>query len=811
MRGLGFSAAFAAVSIALYLGGILSFADRALMDARFALLERQASGQVAIIAIDPESLQRIGVWPWPRSFHAQLLDRLTALGVGHIAYDIDFSTRSTPTQDARLAEALAAHRPPVILPAFRQFASPQDTNALITSLPLPVFARHATIASINLRPDSDGVVRQVEPVQPFDDLLFPFMAARLAAAQDVRRQPFHLDFGIRADTVPVFGFSEVLFGGGADLAGRDVLIGSTAVELGDQLAVPHYDALPGVLVQALAYESLTQNRALSPLPPWAIAAATLALALAAFFLTAHLRWPGATLVFAATVVAVVGLSVGLQAVAPVFVDVAPLLLTALLSYALALVQTIGRQEADIARSAAEAHRWRRGLQAVFDASFDAILRVGRHGDIRDMNDAARAQFGTKEEMTVKDTLAVPAGAIPGGDGDESLAKRSDGSFFTARVNVADVDDEERIAVIHDSTEEKLLQREAARFFNLSQDLIAVVNSDGRIMRVNPTWRRTLGIDPAELVGSNFAWLLKGTDAPDLRDFLARKPTHEISQAFEAPVQSRKGHERWFHWIVVLSPEDDAAFISGRETSDRRRTKALKDAFITTIGRELRTPLTALRGALKHLTGEADARDSETDPTQLLKIADRNSDRLNRLISNILDMQDIQSGAVDDTFEPVTLSDVVREVIDDHVAATQDNGLTVALTDRSSHSTVLGNADQLGRVISNLLSNAIKAAPPGTAIRIELAAGNDHVKVSVQDQGPGIPETIRGEIFDRFTHFGAHGGGGLGLSIAKAFVKQHRGTISFASKKDGGTTFTVTLPRFRGGSNVIPLPRTDTLH
>jgi len=811
VHGLASSIVFAAASVALYLGGFLSLADRALMDGRFALLEREASGRVAIIAIDPASMQEIGVWPWPRSFHAQLLDRLAERGVGRIAYDIDFSTRSTPAQDARLAEALAAQSPPVILPAFRQFASPQGTSALISSLPLPMFARHATIASINLRPDSDGVVRQVEPVQSFDDLLFPFMAARLATAQDVRRQPFHLDFGIRIDSIPVFGFSEVLFGDGSNLAGRDVLVGSTAVELGDQLAVPHYDALAGVVVQALAYESLIQNRALSPLPPWAIAMATLALAVFAFLMTAHYRWRGATIVFAAIVAVVVAMSFGVQAVAPVFVDVAPLLLTALLSYGLALVRTIGRQEAAIARSTAEAYRWRRGLQAVFEASFDAILRVGRHGEIRDMNEAARTQFGTKERMTVKDTLAVPAGAIPGGDGDESLAKRGDGSFFTARVNVADVDDEERIAVIHDSTEEKMLQREAARFFNLSQDLIAVLDLDGRIVRVNPTWRRTLGIDPTELVGSHFAWLLKGGDAPDLRDFLARNPNHEIAQAFEAPIESRKGHERWFHWIIVLSPEDDAAFISGRETSDRRRTEALKDAFITTVGHELRTPLTALRGALKHLTGEAKSHDAEVDQGQLLKIADQNSDRLTRLVSNILDMQDIQSGDIDRTHAPVELGDLVRGVIDDHMTLTKDGGVTVALADRTSGPTVLGNADQLTRVVSNLLSNAIKAAPPGTSIRIELADANDHIKVSVSDSGPGIPDAIRGEIFDRFTHFGAAGGGGLGLSIAKAFIEQHRGTISFVSKEGEGTTFTVTLPRYLGGSNVIPLPQTDAIH
>ena len=95
MRAFIPSIAIAALSVGLYFAGLLTFADRAFMEGRFALLQRDASQEIAIVAIDPESLQRIGVWPWPREFHARLLDRLRELGVRRIGYDVDFSAQST--------------------------------------------------------------------------------------------------------------------------------------------------------------------------------------------------------------------------------------------------------------------------------------------------------------------------------------------------------------------------------------------------------------------------------------------------------------------------------------------------------------------------------------------------------------------------------------------------------------------------------------------------------------------------------------------------------------------------------------------
>jgi PAS domain S-box-containing protein len=811
MRTLIPSLAIAALSVGLYLAGLLTFADRAFMEGRFALLQRDASLEIAIVAIDPGSLQKIGVWPWPREFHARLLDRLRELGVRRIGYDIDFSAQSTAEQDRRLKNALAAHSPPVILPAFRQFSKPQGSDELIASLPLPLLAQHATVASINVRPDSDGVVRRVEPIQNFDEVILPFMAARLATARDVRQATFYLDYGIRADTIPVYAFADVLIGGGENLAGRDILVGSTAVELGDQLAVPRYAALPGVVVQALAYESLVQNRALAPLPPWLVAFATLMVTMAALFVMAQYRWRGASLVLAAAATLVIGASFALQATAPTFVDVAPLLLAALLSYGVTLVRTIGRQEENILQATADARRWQRGLNAVFEASFDAVLRVGRRGEIRAMNRAAREQFGAREGMSVKDALPLPVGAIPGGDADESLAQREDGSFFSARVQVAEVDSDERIAVVHDSTEQKALQREATRFFNLSQDLVAVLDLQGRILRVNPSWRRTLGLDSANLVGSNFGLLFRAADARDLQTFLERRPQGEISKPFETAIESRTGQERWYHWVVMLSPDDGMAFVSGRETTDRHRNETLKDEFISTVSHELRTPLTALRGALSHLTRNPMEGVGDIDRFQLLKIADRNSERLARLVNNLLDLQELESGEIDQSFTSVGLSEVIRQVMSDCEPLTAEKGVTISLADRANGPIVLGNSSQLTRVVTNLLSNAIKIAPLGSNIGIELADGGEHVQLLVHDEGSGIPESVRSRMFERFVRSGDAGGTGLGLSIVKGLVEQHRGTISFTTNEGKGTTFIVTLPRYRHGANVIPLPQTDSLH
>src|SRR5215470_2143872 len=258
------AAVFFVVTLFHFLG-LFDFIDNKLSDMRFSVAQSDATGNIVIVKIDAASLAQVGVWPWKRSLHADLLDRLFAAGAEDVALDIDFSSESIPAEDARLAEAFGKYGSHVILPVFQQ----RDVN-LIYTRPLPRFRQSARLASLNVSVDADGVVRQMQTIDPWPEgvgyiLRLPAM---LAGAQRERLDPapFHIDYGIRKDSFPQLSFTNVLQGNfdPAIVRGKHVIVGATATELGDSKSVPILSAMPGVFVEALATDSLLQGRDLEP-------------------------------------------------------------------------------------------------------------------------------------------------------------------------------------------------------------------------------------------------------------------------------------------------------------------------------------------------------------------------------------------------------------------------------------------------------------------------------------------------------------------------------------------------------------------
>ena len=257
-------AVFAMVAVA-YLGGGLNFLDNSLRDLSFRVTDRSASGNVVVVAIDSKSIAEVGVWPWSRRLHAELVSRLDAAGVSGLAFLIDFSSRSTNLDDRALAEAIAQSTSRVTLPEFRQpVVTEGNATSILETKPIPPLRAVAEIAHINLYPAPDGRIRHVEAVDTWGGQSLPRVAAKLAATNLNERavpESFHLDFGIRPESIPVVSFVDVLNGrfAAAEMAGKDVLVGSTAVELGNHVPVPVGAFLPGVMIEALAYEAIIQD------------------------------------------------------------------------------------------------------------------------------------------------------------------------------------------------------------------------------------------------------------------------------------------------------------------------------------------------------------------------------------------------------------------------------------------------------------------------------------------------------------------------------------------------------------------------
>ena len=277
----------------ILLSGLDATLRHVLTDYRFRWTSRAASGDIVVVAIDPPSLERIGVWPWPRALHAELARQLQRAGVRDIAFDIDFSAPSDAGSDAVFVAALQEAGGSVVLPSFQQPARDASNQPVIhVNKPLRAFADNAWSSLVNVPVDSDGLVRRYPRAGVLDGQVTPSMAAVLAGRFDGSTEQFLIDFGIARATLPVISFIDVLRGEPETLTrlkDKKVIVGGTALELGDRFGTPNGAVISGPVLQALAAESILQARDLRLTSGWLTLGA-----LAALFLAMMTLWRSLT-------------------------------------------------------------------------------------------------------------------------------------------------------------------------------------------------------------------------------------------------------------------------------------------------------------------------------------------------------------------------------------------------------------------------------------------------------------------------------------------------------------------------------------
>lgn len=267
-RGLGRGRPVAALALALAsvlafgltLSGWAAGGDEQLRIARESLFSRQASGTIHIAEIDTKSIAALRAWPWPRETHAHLVDNLRAAGAKTVAFDVDFSAPSSPASDSAFAAALERAGGSVILPTFRQRAG-ATAKAYAENIPIAPLRAHAFLASVNVHPDADGIMRTFTYGTTTDGIARPAMPAMLAGVPGRIGESFPVNTAIAPQSLPRHSVSDILSGRIARgaLEGKTVLIGATAIELGDRYAMPRHGIQPGVVIQALAAETLLQG------------------------------------------------------------------------------------------------------------------------------------------------------------------------------------------------------------------------------------------------------------------------------------------------------------------------------------------------------------------------------------------------------------------------------------------------------------------------------------------------------------------------------------------------------------------------
>ena len=370
-----------ALLIAAALLGVFAPLDNALRGQRFGLTTFPATGNTVFVDIDTASLESVGVWPWPRSIHARILDELMRLGAGKVAFDVDFAVASDAQGDAAFERALGDAGGYALLAAFQQQQVGSDDPAV--NVPLPRFAQYADPIAVNVSLDADGIVRHYPLGMWLAGRWVPSLAAVFGDLAPTAQGQFAIDYSIDPGSVPRIAVRDLLEGRvpAAAVAGHDVVIGASAVELRDFFVTPRHGIMPGALLQIVATETLEQGRALvgiglwpelgalliligigawvrSGPPLWITATLCIALALTAEFVAAALQIKTATLVDTAAI------HIGLAAI----------LLSALIDE----VRKRGQQHAKAAR---ERDAVRVILDRVITDNFDGVVIVRDDGRI----------------------------------------------------------------------------------------------------------------------------------------------------------------------------------------------------------------------------------------------------------------------------------------------------------------------------------------------------------------------------------------------------------------------------------------------
>jgi PAS domain S-box-containing protein len=397
-----------------------------------------------------------------------------------------------------------------------------------------------------------------------------------------------------------------------------------------------------------------------------------------------------------------------------------------------------------------------------------------------------------------------------------------------------------VTQIEDITDRKQALEELR---NLSKALesavegIAQVDSQGRYFKTNPAYASMLGYQPEELVGMNWKQTIYPEELETLETAYQRMLIDGKAE-FEARALRKDGTVFDKQVVIVKAYDQQQQFMGNycfmKDISDRREIERLKDEFISVVSHELRTPLTSISAALDLLAGGV-LQNQPEDAQQMLNIAANNSDRLVRLINDILDIERIESGKIVMTKQACDAADLMNQSVEAIQEIAERAGVTLSVSPVSIR--LWAVPDRIIQVLTNLLSNAIKFSPQGSTVwlsaeligsqeleelkverfqveRLQIESSKqpsnlqpsnlqpstppDTLLIKVRDQGRGIPSDKIESIFERFQQVDASdsrqkGGTGLGLAICRSILQQHDGQIWAQSTLGEGSTFCFTLP------------------
>ncbi len=362
---------------------------------------------------------------------------------------------------------------------------------------------------------------------------------------------------------------------------------------------------------------------------------------------------------------------------------------------------------------------------------------------------------------------------------------------------------ERTLEINNDITERQQAEEEFRHLSLALESavegISQLDTQGRYIKVNPAYANAVGYQPEELIGMEWVLTVHPEDLETLNAAYQLMLTNGKVDVEARGV--RKDQSVFDKQVVMVKAYDRQQQFIGhycfmKDISDRREIERLKDEFVSVVSHELRTPLTSIAGALDLLAGGVLLAEPE-EAQRMLNIAASNTDRLVRLINDILDIERIELGKVQMTPEICDASELMTESVEIVEEMAEQAGVTISVSPLSAP--IWADPDRIIQVFTNLLSNAIKFSPPGSTISLsaEILAAKQ-IRFQVKDQGRGIPTEKLESVFERFGQVDASdsrqkGGTGLGLAICRSILQHHNGQIWVESTLGEGSTFFFTLP------------------
>jgi protein-histidine pros-kinase len=483
------------------------------------------------------------------------------------------------------------------------------------------------------------------------------------------------------------------------------------------------------------------------------------------------------------------------------------------------------------------------LRGLLESAPDAMVIAGPDGRIVLVNGQAERLFGyTREELLGKSVdLLVPEAVRarhagnrahyagepqprPMGAGLDLKARRKDGSEFPVEVSLSPLETPEGTLVssaIRDISARKQAEhdlRDALERFRALADAspIGIVHTraDGTVDYVNETWRQITGVrdhedreamrrsvhpeDQPKMAQLWRACVAEGREFSGDMRFVHADGAVRHTRARAVPVRDAAGTITGFVSALADVTEQVAAEAQEREVRRLREQAEFKTNFLRTAAHEIGTPLTPIRIQMHILRGLL-AGSGREDERKASEILERNIQRLQVLVQDMLESARLQSGRLRLSARPFDMADMVHDVVETFQEPAIQTG--IALDTSGPHALpVVADPDRLSQVLYNLLSNAMKFTPAGGQIHVRIAEeAGDRVRVTVEDTGAGFTEDDGRRLFQPFTQLQGsgkpHGGSGLGLYISRGIVEQHGGTMAGSSPGPGrGATFSFALPR-----------------